>query len=63
MKYTLSQYVHDGFRLKLIDAEKRELMGYHGSYEFISVRMRELIDEELEIQKRMSKFEKHPNNR
>lgn len=63
MKYTLSQYVHDGFRLELIAAEKLKLRSYQGSYEFVSIRMRELTDEELEIQKRMYKFERHPNNR
>ena len=63
MKYTLSQYVHDGFRLELIAAEKAKLRSYQGHYEFVSLRLRELTDEELEIQKRMFKFERHPNNR
>lgn len=63
MKYTLSQYVHDGFRLELIMMEKAKLRSYQGAYEFVGARMHELMQEELDIQKRMAKFERHPNNR
>jgi len=63
MTYTLSQYVHDGFRLEMISMEKAKLRSYQGSYEFVKVRMMELSNEELDIQKRMYKFERHPNNR
>lgn len=62
-KYTLSQYVHDGFRLKLIQFEKEEIRSYQGQYEWVRYRMQELLDEELEINERMAKFEKHPHNR
>lgn len=63
MKYTLSQYVHDGFRLKLIEMEKREIRSFTGSYEWVRSRMAELLDEELSLNERMARFEKHPNNR
>lgn len=63
IKYTLSQYVHDGFRLKLLDTEKRELLGYAGAYEFVRARLKEIVDDELTINERMAKFERHPNNR
>lgn len=63
IKYTLSQYVHDGFRLELIGMEKAKLRSYTGSYEFVALRMRELTEEELDVQKRMYKFERLPNNR
>lgn len=63
MKYTLSQYVHDGFRLKLIELEKKEIRSYGGSYEWTRTRLQELMDEELAIHERMARFERHPNNR
>lgn len=63
MKYTLSQYVHDGFRLRLIETEKAEIRSYSGTYEWKRTRMHELLEEELAINERMSRFEKHPNNR
>lgn len=63
MKYTLSQYVHDGLRLKLIQAEITQLRDYSGTYKWVAVRWQELYDEQLMINERMAKFEKHPNNR
>lgn len=63
MKYTLSQYVHDGFRLRLIEQEKREIRSYGGTYEWTRIRMQELLAEELTLNERMAKFERHPNNR
>lgn len=63
MKYTLSQYVHDGFRLRLIDLEKKEIRSYGGTYEWTRERLAELMDLELSLHERMAKFERHPNNR
>lgn len=63
IKYTLSHYVHDGFRLELITNEKHKIRSYSGSYAWVTERMKELTDEELMINERMHKFEKHPNNR
>lgn len=63
MKYTLSQYVHDGFRLRLIEAEKKEIRSYGGTYEWIRMRLSELMDEELSLHERMAKFERHPKDR
>lgn len=63
MKYTLSQYVHDALRLKLIDQESNALLGYKGNYSWVGERLAEIVDEKLEINRRMAKFERHPNNR
>lgn len=63
MKYTLSQYVHDGLRLRLIETEKSEIRSFTGSYEWTRLRLQELFDEELTIHERMARFERHPNNR
>lgn len=63
LKYTLSQYVHDGFRLRLIEQEKAEIRSYGGVYEWTRLRMGELLTEELSLHERMARFEKHPNNR
>lgn len=63
MKYSLSQYVHDGYRLQLIDAEIAQIQRYKVNHQWVGQRMRELQDERGEISERMYKFERHPNNR
>lgn len=63
MKYSLSQYVHDGYRLQVIDAEIAQIQSYKVNHQWIGERMRELQDERSEISRRMYKFERHPNNR
>jgi len=63
MKYSLSQYVHDGYRLQAIDAEIAQIQSYKVNHQWIGERMKELQDERGDISKRMYKFERHPNNR
>lgn len=63
MKYTLSQYVHDGFRIRLIEQEITEIRSYKGRYEWVGTRLAELQEERGTLTERMYKFERHPNNR
>jgi len=63
MKYSLSQYVHDGYRLKALQAEIWQLQGYKVNHQWIGERMREIAAEQAILSERMYKFERHPNNR
>jgi len=63
MKYSLSQYVHDGYRIQAIDAEIAQIQSYKVNHQWIGERMIELQQERGELARRMNKFERHPNNR
>lgn len=63
MKYTLPQYVHDGFRLRQIDEERDEIRRTARANDWVKARYEELQEEEALILKRMRRYELHPNNR
>lgn len=63
MKYSLAQYVHDGYRLKAIDAEQSELRKLGSNPDWKVARCLVLQQEWLEISARMFRYERHPNNR
>lgn len=63
MKYSISQYTHDTFRLRQIQDEFLELRAYPGGQQWVGIRVKELMAERLDIEERMYRYERHPNNR
>jgi len=63
MKYTISQYAHDSFRLHLIETELKEIKGRWRDYGWAHDRVVELVEQKLTITQRMDRYERLPQNR